>query len=112
MAVDKDYFLNVAEEFKLETPESIQFWIDRAVEEINAGGIWGNRQDYATALLAAHMFKMAKRKGQGMLTQHKVGDISKNYHEPMVKHELAQTSYGTEFLRLRRTRVITPLICP
>lgn len=112
MAVDKDYFLRVAGEFKNEAPEDIQFWVDLALGELNKNGIWGDRLDYATALLAAHMFKMAKRRGQGMTTQHKVGDISKNFLEPQHKHELLQTSYGTEFYRLRRTRVITPLVSP
>jgi hypothetical protein len=48
----------------------------------------------------------------GPITQEKVGDLSRSYgtYDLSGSEELGQTSYGREFLRVRKTLIISPWV--
>jgi hypothetical protein len=81
-------------------------FIGYAADEVSRD-TWGDKADMATALLAAHKLTLATRRGanQGALTGERLGDASRTYATPAAagSEDLAATSHGAEFARLRRT---------
>ena len=74
--------------------------------------LWGDSADYGVALMLAHMIKMSEREGQsGAVSSEKIGNYSANYaHNLQKNEELKATSYGLEFLRVRKTLPIVPFV--
>lgn len=92
----------------------IQLFLDLAVAQVPEG-VWGSVTKQARLYLAGHMLIMADRAAKGIsgaITSSKVGDLARTYAAPATggSEELKQTGFGLEFLRLRRTVAITPMV--
>lgn len=111
MAVDKNFLAKIAPEYEeIEDDDRLNTLIELAEQNVNSK-IWKDKEDHGVAFLVAHMLKMGERKGAtGDVTSERVGDLQKSYSSIRDEHYLAQTSYGTEFLRLRKTLLTSPLI--
>lgn len=81
-----------------------------AASQISAS-IFGTNYDAALALLTAHYLKKNPAVGgsAGFKTGEKVGDISISYENSSKSgSDLSTTSYGEQFIRLRKQSVMTP----
>jgi hypothetical protein len=102
-------------EFATVSDSRIQLFLDEAALSVNVS-LWGIKADLGQAYLAAHLLTIDKRGGSGaagMVTSEKVGDLSRNYAAPntgALDPTLSATSYGIEFLRLRRSILISPMV--
>ncbi|MFC3227336.1 DUF4054 domain-containing protein [Marinibaculum pumilum] len=76
------------------------------------GQVFGAKRDTAIAYLAAHMLTIAKRDGAGgVVTSQREGDLAVSFGAVggvVGMTELHTTSYGQEFVRLRRATVFGP----
>lgn len=110
MAVTASLVTDLAPELLTESPDRINRFIGLASLSVNST-IWGSKADLGTGLLAAHMMTMSNRKGRSGVTSEKVGDLARSYAPTDTDDgALGQTSYGQEFLRLRKSLLITPII--
>lgn len=82
-----------------------------AILDVNAN-VWGVKTDTGVMLLTAHLITMGSRSGvSGSVIFQKVGDLQRRFSDNVSSEsELALTSYGSEFLRTRKTLVTSPLI--
>lgn len=73
---------------------------------------FGERYDFAIILMTAHLLTMSNRRGTGgSATQKKVGDMSVSYSSGDLKEDsLRNTSYGQEYLNLRKLNLVTPML--
>lgn len=82
-----------------------------ALAQLSVSTAFGDSQDLATAYLAAHMLTVSTRSGNaGAVKQVREGDLSISYganESSKSKGSLESTSYGMEFLRLRRENIIS-----
>lgn len=112
MAATPDMVLSIAPELAdTFIPSRIVTFIGFAQLNVNRS-VWGDKADLAEAVMAAHLMTLSSRGGQGgVVTQEKVGDISRSYAKPEGDDEsLSTTSYGQWFLQMRRTLTITPIV--
>ncbi len=116
MAIQVQYLTDLFPEFKSTAPARLQIFIDLACDSVNVN-IWGSKSDYATALLTAHMLATVGtgdgNGGKGQITSEKVGDLACTYKDKMGEDDpdaLSRTQYGAEYLRCRRSLIITPLV--
>lgn len=68
------------------------------------GPIWVVNVDYATAQMLAHMLKMRDKAAidGGALASERIGQFSQAFmHTSVLDTDLALTSYGKEFMRVR-----------
>jgi hypothetical protein len=104
---------SIAPEFKNKTSEEIQVFIDIAKTMIDQS-VWGDKYDYGVAYLAAHLMTVSARGGtSGSVVKEQVGEITVQYSQPMsdgVKSLYLSTSYGSIYLSLRNSLVLTPLV--
>ena len=117
--IDKDYIVeNIAPELASVPAGRFSTIIDVAKESVSED-VWGDRAVYATGVLTAHILTVFNRGGGagigGEIKRKKIGDseiefglTSGKYSENT--HELNTTSYGKEFLRCRRSLVLTPRV--
>lgn len=103
-------------EFAAETDARVDLFIGFAGNSINAD-VWGTLTDQATSYLTAHMLARANAGGAGggPVTTEKVGELSRSYGQLGGQYaealgELALTSYGVEYARLRRQIPVTPML--
>jgi len=103
--------LTVAPEFKGETPDVIQFFINMAQRRVSPI-VWGTVNDDAVTFLAAHLLTMKKRNGTpGNPTMLKVGNVEAQYVGfTNSRSALTSTSYGVEYLELRKLVVVSASI--
>jgi len=75
-------------------------------------GIWKSFTDQGRCNIVAHILKISEMKGiAGSLNSESVGSVSHGYGLPNgVDGEYATTSYGIEFMRIRRTIVAGPTL--
>lgn len=74
---------------------------------LSVGNVYGNKQELATAYLTAHMLTMRGRAGVGgAVKSMREGDLSLSY-SGSEGNDLAGTSYGQEFNRLKRECVFS-----
>jgi len=115
ISTDSDMVIVVAPELEGTNTDRIDQFIEWAKNSVDES-VWGDNADYATALLAAHMLTVANKRGIGGETKRKkLGDTEIEFatmgaagnQQP---HELTVTSYGKEFLRVRRTLQMGPLV--
>jgi len=112
---DSDMVICVAPELEGTDPDRIDKFIGWAKNSV-AEDIWLDQADYGTALLAAHMLTVSNRRGiGGEVKRKKLGDSEIEFNVlsaagSVQPHELATTSYGREFLRVRRTLQMGPLV--
>lgn len=116
MAITVKYLTDLFPEFKAESPARLQIFIDLACDSVNEN-IWGAKASYGSALLTAHMLSTIGTGdgsgGKGQTTSEKVGDLSCTYKDKMGEDDpdaLSRTQYGAEYLRCRRSLLITPLV--
>lgn len=127
MSVSSGDITAFASEFSAVPGATVDLYINLAKLSVNPR-IWKDKADFGTILLTCHMLKLKKANDAasasgavGTVTSEKVGDLARSYGgfgggsgaDPS-EASLGQTSYGQEFLRLRRSLVITPLVtgCP
>jgi hypothetical protein len=86
--------------------------------------VWGDLADLATILLAAHMLTRTGNApgggssgARGAITQESVGDLSRSYEAPAgassvstFESGLAATPYGLEYIELRKTMPVIPMV--
>jgi hypothetical protein len=104
-------------EFASKSDAYVQLYIDQAILSVNAN-IWGVKSELGIAYLTAHLMTMVERGGAGKagnMTSEKVGDLQRSYGPAMVSltvmtTEFHMTNYGAEFVRLRKSLPITPIV--
>jgi hypothetical protein len=120
ITIDKDYVVeNIAPHLESIPEGRFSVIIDVAKQSV-AEDIWGDKSDYAAAVLTAHILTFLTRGGaagvSGEVKRKKIGDSEIEFATTMAgkyiegHHELNTTSYGKEFLRLRRSLVLTPRV--
>ena len=109
MDLDKALFKHLAPELEETTNAVLDAVSEQAALQINAD-LWNDLATYGLVMLTAHMLTIAKRRGQsGPITGERVGDISRSYGTAG-NGDLESTSYGREFLRVRKTLLISPMV--
>ena len=105
-----DLVQTVAPELKTEQSDTINLFVAMAMRRIDMT-VFGIYYTDAVTYLAAHLLTMKKRRGaSGATTMLKVGDVEAQYQGMMpMRSGLFQTSYGIEYLELRKLVVITPI---
>ncbi len=102
----------IAPEFATQASTRTNVFLQLAGLTVNPN-IFGLKTDAATAYLAAHMMTISTRKGNTGVAMEKVDMLERQY-QPLTANsndpELEQTAYGMEFLRLRRSLLITPIL--
>ncbi len=101
-----------AKEFEGENDTRIELFVEYATAFVNENK-WGRKYKLALILIACHLLTLGDREGNGgPVTAESVGELSRSYGQTTGSEdpELASTSYGQQFLSLRKTLVITPLI--
>jgi hypothetical protein len=101
-------------EFSAVADPRVQMFLDDAALSVNVS-LWGNKADLGIAYLAAHLLTMDNRGGNGAsgpVTSEKVGDLQRSYAAPQgtLDPVYAATNYGIQFLRLRKSIMISPLV--
>ncbi len=123
MAVDAAYIQMLFPEFAAVDPSRITAFLGIAQTSMNVA-VWGNAYDPGLAYLTAHLLKKSGPGGgvqggtstAGPLTQERVGELSRSYgavdlgSASAADALLATTSYGMEYLRLRRLIPTTPMV--
>lgn len=109
MTVKAQDLKNIAPEFCDKTPQDLERFLSYAALSVDAVK-WGSLTDLATLYLAAHLLSISKNGDHGPVTSETVGDLSQSYASGDATDNLMMTGYGREFLRLRRSLVITPLV--
>ena len=112
MALDLTVFVAVAPEYATLSvgEQSRRDTLATVAETEISESIFGSKYDLAIALLTAHWMKQGDMGGAGgLLTQEKVGDLSRTYQQPSLEAtDLDSTSYGTQFKRIRRQVLVIP----
>jgi hypothetical protein len=76
---------------------------------LNVGDGFGDSKTLATAYLTAHMLTIRARNGiSGAVESMKEGDLSLTYGDSGSDDNYGSTSYGKEFIRLRRACIFAP----
>jgi len=101
---------SIAPEFATKDDSVVQVFLDRAALYLSES-VFGTLYDTAVLYLAAHMMTITFRGSgdAGKIVKKKVGDIEVQYSNNSAKgaaETLSETSYGREFMRIRRTKVI------
>lgn len=112
VTVTQSDITNVAPELAGESPERVNIFIEYA-GLIVCCKKWGKKAKLATILMVAHLLTMSNREGKGgAVTSETVGDYSQSYGSGTSagNEELGSTSYGTQYLMLRKTLLASPLI--
>lgn len=109
MATTPDDIRDLAPELATETDARLSRFIAHASAYVNASA-WGAKADFARALFAAHLLTISKRGGVGGdVTSESVGDLSRGYGSASSSTFLSSTSYGQQFMALRRS-IVMPMV--
>lgn len=114
-SVTIEYLGYIAPEYANIDAERFNALKDIAKEFVTAR-VFGEKTNYATALYIAHILKVGERQGiSGSVISERVGDVSRSYSDPNSnsssgKSGLEDTSYGKQFVAVRRSIVKTPFI--
>lgn len=111
--VTLEYFGYIAPEYANIDCERFNALKDTACEFVSEK-LFGTKTKYATALYIAHILKIGDRKGiSGDVVSERVGDVSRSYGDYKSSSNpsgLEDTSYGKQFLAVRRSVIKTPFI--
>lgn len=122
MSVTPSAFKAEFTEFSTLSDTVVQTALTLAALQINAA-TWADKSDAGTKYLAAHQLavdgKLSASGGlsvaAGSVASETVGSVSRSYSSAATSGvgnaELARTSYGMTFLRLRSTVIATPFVC-
>jgi hypothetical protein len=92
--------LNIAPELSAVNSTIRTMFENYAITQVNFGD---TLQQLATAYLAAHMMTISQRQGVGgQITSQREGDLAISFEPIVYMGGYEQTSYGVEFVRLRR----------
>lgn len=114
----RDQLREVAPEFASESNATLDSWLGRAARRLDAA-VWDTLYVDACIYLAAHLLTLSKRAsaglaGAGPVVSQAAGDTSVSYGAVvgvMSPDALyGTTSYGIEFLNLKRLIVTTPFV--
>lgn len=104
MSIEQALF-DIAPETKVMDSSVRTRMIGYATEQV--GFASGTMQELAIAYLTAHMIHMSTRAGApGSVASEKEGDLARNYGSNIAPSLLGQTSYGLEYLRIKRMFII------
>ncbi|HCU25443.1 MAG TPA: hypothetical protein DF383_10540 [Deltaproteobacteria bacterium] len=122
MSVSSGDITAFASEFAAVPGATIDLYINLAKFSVNPN-VWREKYDFGVILLTCHMLKLKKANDAssasgaiGAVTSEKVGDLARSYGSiasaggSTDPSSLGITNYGQEFLRLRRSLVITPMV--
>jgi len=112
--VTKQYLGYIAPEFASVDDERFNALKATAEEFVNED-LFKTRTNYAVALYIAHMLKIGQGQGvTGEISERRVGEVSEKYQTSIStitgSTGLSQTSYGKQYLEVRKSIVRTPLI--
>jgi len=101
-------------EFVSKSDAFIQLYIDQAILSVNTR-IWLGKSELGVAYLTGHLLAMVIQSTSGVsgnVTSEKVGDLSRNYASVSLPNmnEYSLTNYGLEYLRLRKSLQISPMV--
>lgn len=104
-----DDVVAIAPELEGQEPR-ITIFIEYAKLDV-AESVWRPKANLAVALLTAHMLTVLNGNGiGGETTKKKLGDMEIEFSASKSDDSLNMSSYGKEFLRLRKGLVLTPLV--
>jgi len=101
-----------APELQSESETRISMFIEFGKTFVNETK-WANKFKLGHILITCHLITMANRGGQGgAVTSERVGELARSYGQASGNgtDELASTSYGQQFVMLRKTLLITPFV--
>ena len=92
---------------------TVEFECIRDIAKCKVGeAVFGDKADYAAALMTAHIFALSGRGGAGgQVTQEKVGDLSRSYSVETggAGSDLSTTAYGRLFIQCRKQCPVSPI---
>lgn len=103
-----------APEFASTSDERLQLFIDYAWNFV-AESKWARKTKMAVVLMTCHLLTRSNQAASGVagpITAERVGELSRSYANNVnsLNPELSGTSYGQDFLALRKTLLITPIV--
>lgn len=112
--VTKQYLGYIAPEYSSIDDERFNA-LKEIAEEFVDETLFKTRTNYAVALYIAHILKIGEGQGTtGEVVSRTVGDVNERYQtmiqSPTGNTGLSQTSYGRQYLEVRKTIVKTPII--
>ena len=120
MTVTADSFKELFPEFN-EIPDTrVQLWVQQAALFVDPV-FWGDKNDLAQSLYAAHLLVYIgggvsgsnQSANPSAITRERIGDAEIEYGnggKSEMMNALEATSYGVQYLALRKTMVITPRV--
>jgi len=111
MAITSTDVINVAPELSSVATSRIDDFIAFAKPYINFP-LWDDKADFAHSLFTAHLLTLSNNTGSATtnVKSEKVGDLSRSFEGPKSDELLSSTSYGSMFLSLRRSLLISPIV--
>lgn len=111
MAADQAYIANLDPSFAAIPSERAAFFIDAAKAEV-IPDVWGDRADYATALITLHIFTLSKTKGRGNVVEEELKDLRRRFSDTKGKGKdsLELTTWGQEYKRIARALRSGPMV--
>lgn len=112
--ITADDVIDIAPEFESEDSARITRFIAMAATRVSETA-FGKQYNLALRYLTAHLLKMRKLKGaSGSVTSEKVGDLARSYQPSSSEAgdgSLSLTGYGREYLEIRKSILVAPLVC-
>ena len=107
-------FLAIFPEFSSVVNTRIQYYMDLAIAQVGKDA-FGDCYAQAVYLITAHNLTMMdpSRSENGEKSSEKVGDIAVSYNTTVANGqdaEFNQTQYGKQFIQLRNSKVVCPMI--
>ena len=110
MTLSRDTFIAFFPDFESEDESRVNLFITEAARYVNSR-IWSTKTDFATALYTAHLLSVTNSgASSGSLSEDKVGDLSQKYSTPTSEESLGSTAYGLQFLQMRKSLLISPMV--
>lgn len=105
-------FRLVASEFSARPDSEVNDFIEMATERIDVA-VFGDDYQQALAYLAAHMMAIADKNtgnSPGPVVSERAGEISRTYGYSQAVGNYKATTYGQEFIAIRRSRAGTHVL--
>lgn len=116
MSINAAYIKARFPEFATTDDDFINLFIPEAARYVSSR-IWGAKTDFATAVYTAHLLALLGSGTSGGPTgpvkSVKVGDLMRTYQDSgvqMTTDGLTGTKYGQQFLAMRRSLLISPIV--
>lgn len=110
MTISAATFLEYFPDFSTESNDRINLFLTESARYVNTN-VWGAKANFAQALYTAHLISTGNSgASSGSLSSDKVGDLSQNYSTQTSDTSLGATSYGLQFLQLRKSLLLSPMV--